>query len=621
MKIPFEEIIYAPHSTPSYSWSTIIMRSLQETHDAFGGYIEKAFFKKMMDRIFGSVYLSLPYARIYSIFKQLKNPKIVELLCILFPANLTDDDVINAIIPSLRIDDYPETCINNILEIGIKLRMDQVIAVAVGGYSIVKLFTEIVTYDIFKKFLIDFIACTEVINILASGHETEKLRIYGRNINALATKYNIVYDDNIIIDLLGLQRGVSLSYIAGIHILMRLIGVKKLPNECFHNLKDYNVAYVTHKEILILYDIKIDRDIVFYSIGVSGIPDILFMIGADNDYNPKDDLIAILMLCITKGINHEKIVSLMNHFLDNGHIKYDEFLIRVISTGLLNQTRTTYRDSKSVEGAILAGSTTYPAILLKTCIYEGIFPDMIDIQNIFMFCDFDVINILLNNKITPTCELVSKCLNKNVIYPILISTLYDDNRIYEYLDILENDVDMNRLGGIGYVYNNTKVIPDAKCDIQTRKLYDSLSLEDREIFVRMNDRSSIYEIMLYDITLTQEYVTYILGTPRWMDLILLLTISKKYDYVINMITYDTVLSCNNSMGRYWLVNNIINNDNIVFSKYHDLYVPHQSDRETLINALPKILIKTILPNNYVGKFTELRKKYAILAFGKNTPVI
>lgn len=617
MKIPFQEIIYAPHSTPTYKWSEIILRSLQETHDDFGGFVEKMFFKKMIDRVFGTVYLSLPYSRIYSIFKQLKNPKIVELLCILFPANLTDIDAINAIIPSLHSRDFPESCIDYILETGIKLEINQIIVIATGGYSIVKLFKWDVTYDMLKEFLKDFITHSEVINVINSACETEMMRMYGKNINDLIVKHNIVCTDSIIVDLLGPKRSISLTYIAGIHVLMRLIGIKKLPNERFHNLGDYNASYITNKEIINMYDVKIDRDIIFSSIGQTGSPEILLMIGDNNEYNPKDDIIAILMACIMKGITHERITNVMKYLITNNYIKYDGFLVRLISTGLLNNINNTY-NTTNIEGIIASVNRTYPASLLITCIENGAFPDATDIQNMFMFCDFDIIYVLLNNKITPTYDLVIRCLNKYVIYPIMISTLYDDDRVYEYLDIIENDAEIRNKNNIGYVTNNFAIKPVIKHDIQVRKVYDSLSLDDREVFIRMSDQTSIYEIMIYDITLTKEYVTYILGTHKWMDLILLIIISKKYEYILSMITYDTVLSCNSTMGRYWLVNNIINKDDNVFSKYEDLYVPHKSDRQYIIhNTSPRILIETIHRDNFKIKFKDMRKRYALIAYSKN----
>ena len=175
------------------------------------------------------------------------------------------------------------------------------------------------------------------------------------------------------------------------------------------------------------------------------------------------------------------------------------------------------------------------------------------------------------NSIIPLGARLIKYIKDSMYCTPEIESFYNNWVFFDEIDFRPH-IRRNRID-----IRNLERMDNKHAQIIRRRICESLSKRDRDIFIRLRLVFSIVNILYYDITLTKEYIRgFLMYEDHWHDLVRLIHISTKYDYLVDLIDSEIVSSCNSYLGRSWFSNNIvskkINGESISFAieKFSDM---------------------------------------------------
>jgi len=557
---PFDRIHTSPRYVLRSTWGAhkdIITTCLQETYDQY----------KDTDLItckhFNTMITDLTKGASLSIITYRREPVIITKLCTLFPDFMNDIKVIDNLIKCMNINTYPQSCITEITKTGYKFTDSQIAYLnKEAGYNIF----DIIDTMTYKDLLALFENNTFMNKLLANLYRDYDTPVGRASVNEKITsfreiinQFGIVIDGEFITKFLssatfgyGSSAGmINYSYIVlNIHIIAKelglgilpaddfvslcekhpqffsIYGVKNLRNIMFTDDESNTIINNAHK-ILKFYDNPVTRNFVLQLMT----PDVFltFVTPRTSNYDPVEDIFFILISERTEWVDAKYVV--VKHFLDNGYLIYDRFLMQLISLGL-----TDY-DQKNSAYPI----TDHKTILLE-CMEKGkIIPTLHEINNIFTFCNYATIDALTSIKIIPTKELLSLNLYPNIVKNVVNNSMFIDDDTVEYSELI-NSYDPHN-------YNTLSIA-------QQVKIYESLNERDKQIHIRSGYKF-LSDVIRYRITLTREYVFSTLFCDNWRDIVFLLHLSHKYAYIIDFIDEQMIMMIPNVVGRLWFYNNLI----------------------------------------------------------------
>ena len=618
---PFEKIMAANVYALKYNWrddKVNIVECLEQTHKQYGDRITEKDFTALITLITkGGRSSVLNYRREIAIIKK---------LCTLFPDLMNNTKIIGCILKCINVHSYPQQCITDITSIGYKFTEPQIAILNKEGYTV---FDVIETMS-YAEFLSLFDNSTFMQKMYTNIHSrydilSGKLAIDNKieTLKETIDKFGIVLDSKFISTFLskcprhhGVVGMVNDSYtVLNVHIIANKLGLGQLSKEDFLFLAekytyfyspmayshiwagqifsdtDRNMIILNARKVLTYYDKPITRDLVLHLMTPDAF--VTFVTPDTTDYDPIEDIFFILFSISKNCVMNDTRYIIIKHFLDNGYLIYDKFLMLLISLGLTDFNQN-YKEK-----------TNTKSLLVELMNKGNISPTMHEIDNIFTFCHFSTINALSDIKILPTKDLMSQNLYKVVVDSVVNNSVFVDDETTEYSELINSYTDEG-------ISSGSIVTPS-----DTVKVYESLNDRDKQIFMRIPHDRSIVNIIRYGITLTKEYVISILSSSNWKNIVFLLHLSKEYRYILDFIDESVILSIPSFIGRLWFSNNILIKNREVFALPNKFYKLRPNIDQDVMELLSKPLINDIDALKKNIKHTRETNRLAIIANGSS----
>lgn len=416
------------------------------------------------------------------------------------------------------------------------------------------------------------------------------LRKYIDNAKEQLKKFKLEIDEKFIIKLAekvctyngGKQNYTKRMY--NIHIIAYVLGYRKYSadtlqllinkHECFYliserylrseNQAEHNTEYdrtllievkkqkkqINH--IVKFYNNPLTRDFILDCVHKRGFV-IAFINNINTSYDPVEDIFYILTrTCDRTSYRYDRTL-LIKHLLNEGYLIYDEFLLLLISFGLVDGNLMLHFDKQMLQSI---ECKYYENFLINCVKNENVSLTKKLIKNIFTFCSSAYILSLAELKIITSLNLIKNNISYRDIKTIVNESIFIDDKTYEYYDKLS-------------FYDTTAFENNYKNESMTKRLllegYKSLSDRDKNILIRINcDENLLSNIIRYRMKLTKEFVLY-LAIAQWRIVVFLLHLSKNYNYIIKFIDDYMITLIPSYIGRSWFYNNFIENQNTTFA--------------------------------------------------------
>lgn len=316
------------------------------------------------------------------------------------------------------------------------------------------------------------------------------------------------------------------------------------------NINNVILDYKKIRQIINNYDQDIiDRDFVLQRIMNNNYAFIIILHPLITNYNPIHDIIYIL-LCFDKdktNPNNNILIrdDIINHLLKYGYLKHDIFLLFLLSLGL--------NSSSKFLNEYFQKSDSY---------------NLYYIDNFFIFASAENLDILSEQKIMPTLDRLMLCTSLNQLQMSAHSIMFLDNECEKYIKKISVCLQTEC-----YIYKE-EYYNEMFIDI-----YESLNDNDKKIILHI-DKKNILKISIiirYGIKLTKKYITYMITCGCWIDIILLMHLSNKYDYILKFIDITMILLAPTLIARIWLLNNILNSNRKSFINFYCPYVTFENN--------------------------------------------
>lgn len=596
---PFEKIVTTNIYNLKYYYNANridIVDCLQKTHDQYGDRVSEKDFTNMINILTKGVRSSVLFNR--------RNPEIIKKLCTLYPDFMNNTKIIANIIKCMSTYTYPQACITDITSTGYKFTESQIMILNKEGYTMFGVI-ETMSYNEFLSLFDNGTFLQNIIKDIAADYDTPAGRIVIdekiKTLKETTNKFGINVDYKFIETFLskchcqfGVVGVVNHSHVVlNIHIIAKGVGLELLSKDDFivlaekyqnfyspnyydttitnyhalvkfDNTRDARDKVVSNaRKVLIYYDKPITRDVVLRLMT----PDtfITFVTPDTSDYDPVEDIFFILSSLHDKHKINDARYIVIKHFIDNGYLIYDKFLMLLISLGL------TDCDQRYSE------KETIMPLLTELMHVSNITPSYQEIDNIFTFCHFSTINALSDIKIIPTKDLLSLNLYKNVIDNVVNKSVFIEDDTVEFSEFLSSYVATNHV-------NITSDIV---------KVYESLNDRDKQIFIRIPHDGSVSNIIRYRLPLTKEYVVSILRSTNWRSIVFLLHLSKEYRYIIDFIDENVIMLIPEIVGRLWFHNNVMIRERQPFALPNKFYNLQPNIEKDVADLLSKPIIHDI----------------------------
>lgn len=614
MNSPFETIIRANRWTLNYTWrpeSVNICDCIEQTHKKYGDDINTSDFEKMIKAITNGAHSS-PLAN-------RRDPDIINKICTLYP-DFINTKIVDNLLKCMTHYTYPQDCITAILATGYKFTKHQLTQLNKFGYTLVDIVENMTYQDLImtfdnSAFMSQFQTDFAVDYTTPIGKATIDAKIL--ILKNIITRYKIEIESSFVMSLLsrlqqyytGYIESIYAHMILNVHIVANELKNTILSRESFLELvlkypkfyditspqvwlnkqyKDNIICLI--KKILTYYDDPIDRNMMLTVMKPEMFP--AFLYTDTSNYDPMEDIFYILTkfkkLYTTSFINHNKhridlCDIVITHLLDNGYLKYDDFLITLISLGLTEMITT----------------LTTPCInvpLLSTLIDKSnIALNNKEIECMYTLCGTTTLAALSDIKIFPTVEYVKMNVNVGAMSVLVDSSPFSDDKMMDYIELVnqfgESTKDMSKIQPIDII-----------------GIYDSLSEKDKQIYIRLSN-CDIGDLIRYRLTLTREFVECLFRYGEWRTIVFLLHLSDEYDYIINLIDEPMIMMINALVGRMWFYENIIIKGKKSFAlpnKFYKLRYYVEEDRKNLLLHIPQKDIVS-LKNNHRSIREEKRR--------------
>jgi hypothetical protein len=558
---PFEKIIISSSYNLKYAWGdnkVNIIDCLLKTKTQYGDLVSEKDFSAMIAVLTKGAKSGCLYYR--------REPEIIKILCAFYPNFINNKKIIDNILKCINVSSYPQSCVTDIISTGYKFTEVQIAILNKEGYIVF----DIIDNMSYKEFLSLFDNTVFMQGILIDiqlSYNTpigktkidEKTSALKNTLDRFELKIDSTFIDKFL-SKIAMRYGTDgvccySNTVLNIHIIAKDLGLEILPKESFELLiEKYPQFYAIYtymnkfvhisfsdieKDIIVMnarkiikfYDNPIKRDIILRVMT----PDvfIIFVTPETSDYDPTEDIFYILSSINEKKLMNDARNIIIKHFLNNGYLVYDKFLMLLISLGL------TEYDQRSTDISGL-----YPSLLVDCMRNCNISISQHEIENIFTFCNFATINALSDIKIIPTKELMSLNLYKHIISRVVNNSVFVDDDTVEYSELVNSHYD----GGSNNENEKNEIV----------KIYKSLNDRDKQIYERINNSMGyIANIIRYRMTLTKEYVATILRSDKWREVVFLLHLSQEYDYIIDFIDENIILMIPSLIGRIWFYNNLL----------------------------------------------------------------
>lgn len=554
---PFQTIVDSPRYHLRYAnWynSVNITQVIKDTHVQYMDNISDQDFNNLITALTNGGMTSSPIS-------MRKDPTIIMALCEYFPKQITKKHI-DKLIRTMEKRSYPKTCINALSEIIGTFTKSQLKHLISAGYDMMS-GMDSMSYDEFTAQFDNMEYMHELRQAIMTNHNDtphvldEKIK----KMNDMRLMYNIQFDTKFIDTLLvkynsGFQ--ITLTALLNVHIIAKNMGVLFDNNQLKNILKTYTICdFVpnnreyycddnskcmllkcicdyypcTTNEITI-----IDREFILDLCDKIRIIKILINPLLTN-YNPLEDLFYILT---ETGAD---ACEFLQHLLKLNYLNYDDFLLYLLSLG--------YDDTNAT-------------ILREYINQKNNFHDNY-LSFFYMFSNTGTFEILFDNKMIPTSENILQCTKREQLLYIQNTDIYMNENSIEYIGKI---MDVNQVEST----QQFDLIPEHFLEI-----YNSLDKKSREIIARI-PISRILKfgtIIRYDIKLTKQYLVHLITYGHWRNIVKLLCLTNKYDYLYDLFDIDMIMYIPSVIARMWFLNNIYNSSSKLYilsvpSNYHSL---------------------------------------------------
>ena len=572
---PFNYILASPSRQLCEGGDALIIDSIQDTYDVYEHTVTKSIFKTMIYRLtcrngYNS-YISYNSA----LLNNHNNINILNTICIFYP-NYLDEDNINNIIGSLNTHncsiEWINTVIDTIINTTYKFSNSQTITICSMGYNLV----DKIAYMEYDD-LLYFIGinnnnkCVYSDFIVSYDNKTVDKAI--DIIQLLVKKHNIHVSFDIVDILLIIFKDtrsqISITILHNFHKLMYALEHTFIKKDFMYilshftiidDLSEINNNGITINSIYNFYDdINLNRD---------EFNNILF----NKNYSPE---LLLKNSIDSKLIKHDMDIDIFYIVLETQITRKNILFCTLIDTQYIPLNNKT----------LLLASILSNERFIRKCIESGLELTDTIIRTIYTFCnDSNIITLLREHKAIPTLEYVKCCTSVNILRYIQNNMLFMDPGLIDYCTSVIN----LEKGQFTILLNDDKFI----------KIYDSLNTIDKKKLehIQYNDILDAKTIIMYDIKLTDIYVKQILYYS-WIELIKLLYTSKKYQYITDYITIESIQYMSSNLGRIWIFNNIINNN---YNFYDSIYLTDNS-------YLVKYDIDKLFDMDIINNIQEIRQ--------------
>lgn len=551
MQKPFELIINRTKNQMMYDYGygvnkVNITECIKSTHEFYGINVTENDFAVMLNKLTIGGKSSVLY---YKLFYDKEN-QIISNLCVLFPQYFTNkcvDNIIKCIPPVNHM-----ACINDITDTGYKFTQSQIDALNEMGYIMMD-YMETMSYDDFTKLFNNKVFLNEYMQNLGQINGSNNIL---NKFNAIINKFNINVDNEFLHILLAnanYTKPINISKIIDIHYIVTKLGIKLTKSNLINTMNYVELNEYTYndqlKSLKSYYDCEIERRDVMDNVIMktnSYLDFLKFINPIISSYNPIVDIIQILLT--NDGINR------IQYLLNYGYLQCDDTLLTLISVIGNNHD------------------------LLKKCMNNNIYFTSQNIKNIYTFCENkSVIDLMNMHKILPTDEMILNCTSGEIIKYIIESSLFVSTNTKNYY----NEIEIDKIELSGDIQISDEVF---------LKIYHSLSENDKQKIVRLeiHDIFSLEKIYIYNIEITRIYLLYLM-IRNWKNIVRLLCISRRYQYIIKYIDIEMILNIPNIVGRLWFYNNFIEGQKYTLDTSFDIFDEidnTKSDIESLLSKPP-----------------------------------
>jgi hypothetical protein len=581
MNTPFQVTMNTPMYALTRTWGQQHIDIVKDINDTFFKYGEDGVYDKDFNKLITRLSQNSKQGK--SILNWKRDPAIILALCDRFSAYFNTKNI-DQLISCFTKETYPMNCIESIMNTGYKFTDSQVAVLNTLGYPMYSL-TKILAYNDFLSLL----STSEFANTLNNGLEhvlsTQDIECKVKMIRDICDKYKIKLQSDFVGAWIKSLRFLSkhdlyssLDTLINIHHIAKKFNIeyvnetiidiidnnsiffeeKNKVNYSFKNLKNTYCAEFDYAKFKVLSNFyntfTINRSIIIDRLSLPIITALLHPL--ITNYNPINDIFYILTLV---PLYHNN--KLVTHLLNHNYLKYDQFLMYLLSIGLID-------DNDIINECI----TKYNISINEQYI-----------ENFYTFAQYDILNLLCEHKIMPILQNILLCTSHDQLTGFYDNSIFIDDDIEKYICSIIGHTDP-------YDYNIFKEAINNNAHINIDyflNIYDSLSERDKNIFERV-DIDSIFKlstIIKYRLNITDEYLINMIARGHWKSLILLLHISSEYDYLIDMMDINIIILAPSLIARKWLVNNILNSNICSFAmpnEHYTLQVNVQKDVDELM---------------------------------------
>ncbi len=566
MQKPFEVIFNAPDYRLRYTYRNDSINIGEDIEKTLIQYGEEG----VSDIHFNKLINLLTNGASHSVLAHRKDPRIISKLCSCFPKML-NKKYIDSIIKCINSNSYPQSSIDEIINAGLSFSLQQIKTLHSNGYLMLN---TLKTMN-YEEFISLFENSTFFANIEANigvdyDDDQNKYLINDKIIalKSICDKYNIIVEPNILKIILNkMVQKIRMSHdwlniIINVHIIVEKLSAGFANETLLEIFVNYNLFNINDAQPIIRYD-KIKQLINYYDKSIITRDFILKNILNVNlfktlihpsitEYNPVEDIYVI----VGQIKDSYYIVKYIEHLIEHNYLKYDEFLLYLLSLGFDKNC----------------------TILNKYLKINNMFIDEKYINNFFTFSDGESINMISDCKILPTMDNILQCTKKEQLRLIQNTNIFLDDQSEKYINLITNE-------------NYTE---SPKLNINEEiflEIYNSVNEKDKQILSRIsfNDILNISTIIRYDIKLSKTYVTYMTIYGYLNEIILLIYLSNNNNYLIEMFDIELILLIPSTLGRMWMLNNCYHGNICCYILPDNLY-DNKFNLEFDLNNLMKIPI-------------------------------
>jgi hypothetical protein len=556
MNGPFEAILRADRYHLGRTWgSTIdITGTIRNTYLDYGDGVLQSYFDRMMTKI--------TQGGKYSPFIAKKVYHDIDDVCRMFSKKMNTvnvDKIIKCTDKNKRIG---QSCFDTLFKYGYKFTKAQL--KKLNGYGYLTL-TYMESEKIGYEYLLELIGNPDFIK-----HLVDQTEIVGNplidplidqlieTLKKLIGKNNITLKSDFLSTLMksmetyGNGDGCLLNRCINCHYVADKLGcpfsqdvLESVVKSCTKLKTNDAYDYEKIKILMKYYDTSfINREYILSQVDLPSV--FTFLLNpCFTDYNPTDDIFFILL----------SSSEYIEHLLKYGYLKYDLFLMFLISLGFGKGN-----DTENLNMCLdLIGVTSMNEL----------------IGNFYTFADHAILELLETHKFIQSVENLKLCTKIKQLTGILETSVFLDS---ECVDLIDDVVKKQ---------NNKHYFAMDLSHTDFVKIYESMGSDDRKIIERLcyEQIMDLGFLVRYNVRLTRPLVESIVCRGMWDQIIRLMHLSDRYDYLMDMMDWEMIVQIDEYIGRKWIMRNIIESRKESFAfqnKFINSMANVKEDRATLL---------------------------------------